>query len=204
MGLLVTQGVIVFTLILNRRGHSKTHEQLIDLEAHVNNVETDIDHDAEDVSIGQRLRRMERTMQVEFTENTRIHQLLAEGLIANAEEVFKRATYMHSDVGAYIVRKGGPVGWQVTWVSPGYTKIAGMTLGEVQQGDYAQRIHPDDYDRVMGSFQTALEAEVPWDVTYRQLGPNGWQTIHQQAEPFFGLEHDLLGQFGLFRTVDET
>ena len=204
LSVLTTQAVIVVTLLLNRRSHLRTQHQLDVVEGHINNVEIDIDHDAEDVSIGQRLRRMERTMNVAFDENTRVHELLAAGLVINAEEVFKRATYMHNDIGAYILKVDAskPAGWFIAWVSPGYTKITGLTAAAVAQGDYLDRIHPDDVDRVMASFERGLKNEVSWDVTYRQRGTDGWQTLHQQAEPYFVPEGAMVGQFGLFRAVE--
>lgn len=203
LGVALTQFVILVTVLLNRGGHRKTNRKLTDIEAHVNNVEVDIDHDADDVSLGQRLRRMEAEMRVQFTENSRIHELLAKGLTRNAEEVFKRAMYAHDDIGSYILHRGGPAGWEVTWVSPAYTALTGMTLDQVRQGDYLDRIDPDDRDRVMSTFRTSLEAEVSWEVTYRQRGAHGWQTLSQQAEPYFSIKGELIGQFGLFRVVDE-
>jgi len=204
LGVLVTQMVIVITLIINKRNHATTQRKLDVVEGHINNVEDDIDHDAQDVSIGQRLRRMETSMNIEFTENTRTHGLLADGLVRNAEELFKRATYIHEDIGAYILKldESKPAGWYIFWVSPGYELISGLGLDAIEQGDYLDRIYPDDVEHVMASFKRSLDNEASWDVTYRQRGPNGWQVLHQQAEPYFGPNGEMVGRFGLLRVVN--
>lgn len=197
LGVLLSQVVILVTVLMNRQQHSKANDTLTQLEGHLNNVEVDIGTDDEDVTIGQRLKRMERTMALTAAEHTRIHKLLAEGLVQTAEEVFKRAMWGHHNVGAYLLRRGGGLGWEVVWINPGYSEITGLNLDQVRQGEFTSTICKHDVERVTTSIGTCLAAEVPCDLTFFQEGSGGWQRLNLRAEPYFNTEGELMGQFGI-------
>jgi len=60
LGVVAMQVTAVVLLVINRNNHSVTQSSLNRLEAHVNNVEVDIDHSADDVTLGQRVKRIEQ------------------------------------------------------------------------------------------------------------------------------------------------
>jgi PAS domain-containing protein len=168
-GVVVTQVVIVVTLITNRRQHTITQRQLSSVEHHVNNVEEDIS-DESNVTLGQRLKRMEAHNNALFEQNAEAHARLARGIAQQAIFTFQVNYESTSEIAAMVLRRrddGSDPPWWPEWVNHSYTELVGLTLEQAQQQEYIAGIHPDDLDRVMLATSAMMREGRSLHISYR-------------------------------------
>ncbi len=117
-----------------------------------------------------------KSLSQEIREHKRTEELLKE-----SEERFDIAVRGSGD---------GMWDWDIKtgkeYFSPRFLEILGYKEGELDQtyDEWASRIHPDDYDRVMKSLKEHLEEGKPYLVDYRHRHRSGeyrWQNSSGQA-----------------------
>lgn len=202
-GILITQAVVLVTLLINRKAHIATQRQLSSVERHVNNVEVDIDHDSEDVTLGQRLKRMEQDARREFSENSRVHDLLARAIAEQAVASF-RVTYSgdnHNPAMILVHDPDSALPWTPVWVNADYEEIVGLTLKQAQQQEYTSYIHPDDLDRVLKATEVMMESRSSLSLNYRYTHPKtGEQFIlNLYGEPVRSIDDSFFALLITFR-----
>lgn len=212
MGVFVVNGAAIILLLLNRGEHKKTQNAINKVEDHVNNVEIDIDHNDQDISLGQRLKRMEEREIKEFDENKRIHNLIIENLVDQAIQIFRQVYRFDHHVAAYHLgtdnhRSDQP--WEVLWVNRAFEKLTGVNFEGIKTGQYIQAIHPDDRERVMSSAADAMTRGEVWHIVYRtrtRLENNTYTdyfTVEQYSEPLYNPIGEFSGQLGTVRIINE-
>jgi PAS domain S-box-containing protein len=205
VGVIFTQIVILVTVLVNRRGTTRTHEQLDRVERHVNNVEEDIDHDDQDISLGQRLKRIETDMRSRFDLNDEAHEVIMVEAGKVGISAFRQASWFDPVAAYQIAAADGTPPWRIEWINPAWSKLTGLDLSEARSHQYVAAMHPEDRQRVLDAVTYSLDHGEPVELRYRILTPDGtgWRWVELYGEPYRTLTGQPLGQIGVVRESGE-
>jgi PAS domain S-box-containing protein len=126
-------------------------------------------------------------------------QKQAESALRDSERKF-RTLASHAPVGIF---QTGPNGDNV-FVNDSWTAMAGLTPDEAHGAGWTNAVHPDDRERVMSNWQSAVQAGVSSSDEFRFLLPDGRVTwIKGNAVPLLDESGRLVGYIGTVADISE-
>jgi len=131
-----------------------------------------------------------------------------EGFVALVNEITDRkqaeATLRESEARFRLMADAAPV---LIWMSDTdklcyyfnlpWLNFTGRTIEQERGNGWAEGVHPDDFDRCLGTYVAAFDARQPFKMEYRLKRFDGiYRWVMDEAVPRYGLEGEFLGYIG--------
>jgi PAS domain S-box-containing protein len=86
---------------------------------------------------------------------------------------------------------------QCKYVNRAWLELTGRTLEEELGNGWSQGIHPDDLERYLSSYRTALQNRTNFEMEYRLRGADGrYRWLNECGRTFFDHEENVAGYIG--------
>lgn len=88
-----------------------------------------------------------------------------------------------------------------TYANPKLAEIEGVTMEELNNGDWAKYIHPEDQERVISSWHQAFKESRPLNINYRFKHGTKITWVNTQTVPEFDDSGKMVGHVGIVSDI---
>jgi PAS domain S-box-containing protein len=93
---------------------------------------------------------------------------------------------------------------QITFVSRGWERFTGTPGHEIIAHGYERVVHPDEFPRVVATWEGACAAGAVYRDEFRlRIGDGSFRWVVSQADPLRGADESIVGWFGTLTDIDE-